>query len=136
MVPTTGRVPHHLGGGYGADGRGGWYCGRRMKHCLLGDLPQGVPQEPLYAFDDSNVYCDGKPLPGVDRARWRLLGGYFSGDGSRVYYLERKLPRVDAATWRWLEGSWWRDHRHLFTMCAIETDPTLRAQHGLSNDGS
>jgi len=124
-----------LGGGYGADDEGGWYCGRRMKHCLRGDLLQGVPQEPLYALDDSNVYCDGKPLPGVDRARWRLLGGCFSGDGSRVYYLERKLPRVDAATWRWLEGSWSRDHKHLFTMCAIETDPTLRAQHGFSSDG-
>lgn len=31
-----------LGGGYGADDQGGWHCGRRMKHCLRGDLLQGV----------------------------------------------------------------------------------------------
>ena len=74
-------------GGYGADDHGGWHCGRRMKHCLRGDLLQRIPQDPLYAVDDSSVYCDGKPLPGVDHARWRLLGGHFSGDGSRVYYL-------------------------------------------------
>lgn len=123
-----------LGGGYGADDHGGWYCGRRMKHCLRGELLQGVPQAPLYAVDDSNVYCDGKPLPAVDRARWRLLDGHFSGDGSRIYYLERKLPRVDVASWRLLQGSWSRDHEHLFHMFMIETDPTLRAQHGFRAD--
>ncbi len=119
-----------IGGGYGADNEGGWYCGRRMKHCRRGDLLQGVAEDPLYAVDDSNVYCDGKPLPGVDRARWRLLGGYFSGDGSRVYYLERKLPRVDASTWRWLEGSWSRDATQLFTMHLVEKAPELRALQG------
>ena len=120
-----------LGGGYGADDQGGWYCGRRMKHCLRGDLLQGVAEDPLYAVDDSNVYCDGKPLPGVDRARWQLLDGCFSGDGSRVYDLERKLPRVDAATWRWLEGGWSRDATQLFNMYEVEKDPELRALHGL-----
>ncbi|MBC9078348.1 MULTISPECIES: DKNYY domain-containing protein [unclassified Stenotrophomonas] len=121
-------------GGYGADDHGGWHCGRRMKHCLRGDLLQTIPQDPLYAVDDSSVYCDGKPLPGVDHARWRLLDGHFSGDGSRVYYLERKLPRVDVASWRLLQGSWPRDHKHLFHMFMIETDPMLRAQHGFTDD--
>ncbi|AWH55131.1 hypothetical protein C1924_19015 [Stenotrophomonas sp. ESTM1D_MKCIP4_1] len=119
-----------LGGGYGADGRGGWYCGRRMKHCLRGDLLQGVPQDPLYAVDDSNVYCDGKPLPGVDPARWQLLDRHFSGDGSRVYYLERKLPRVDAASWRRLEGSWSRDATQLFHMHLVERDAGVRGRYG------
>jgi hypothetical protein len=116
-----------LGGGYGADDQGGWYCGRRMKHCRRGDLLQGVPQDPLYAVDDSNVYCDGKPLPGVDRARWRLLDGHFSGDGSRVYYLERKLTRVDVATWRRLQGNFSRDATQLFNMHLVEKDPGVRA---------
>lgn len=123
-----------MGGGYGADDHGGWYCGRRMKHCLRGDLLQTIPQDPLYAVDDSSVYCDGKPLPGVDHTRWRLLDGHFSGDGSRVYYLERKLPRVDVASWRLLQGSWSRDHKYLFHMFMIETDPMLRAQHGFTDD--
>nr|WP_312661545.1 hypothetical protein [Stenotrophomonas geniculata] len=101
-----------------------------MKHCLRGELLQGVPKAPLYAVDDSNVYCDGKPLPGVDRARWRRLGGYFSGDGSRIYHLEPKLPRVDTATWRWLGGSWPRDATQLFTMHLVEKDPGVRALHG------
>ncbi|WP_285317758.1 DKNYY domain-containing protein [Stenotrophomonas maltophilia group sp. Smal35] len=121
-----------LSGGYGGDEHGGWYCGRRMRHCLRGELLRGVSQDPLYAVDDNNVYCDGKPLPGVDRARWRLLDGYFSGDGSRVYYLERKLPRVDAATWRWLEGGWSRDAAQLFNMYLVERDVGVRALHGFA----
>jgi len=103
-----------------------------MKHCLRGDQLQGVPKDPLYAVDDSNVYCDGKPLPGVDRERWQLLDGCFSGDGSRVYYLERKLPRVDAATWRWLEGSWSRDATQLFTLHLVEKDAGVRARFGFA----
>ncbi|WP_459041604.1 hypothetical protein [Stenotrophomonas sp. PSU-St19] len=103
-----------------------------MKHCLRGDLLQGVPQELLCAVDDSNVYCDGKQLPGLDRPRWRLLGGYFSGDGSRVYHLERKLPRVDAATRRWLEGSWSRDAAQLFTLHLVEKDAEVRARFGFA----
>lgn len=124
-----------LGGGYGADDEGGWYCGRRMKHCLRGDLLQGVPQEPLYALDDSNVYCDGKPLPGwIARAGgcWAgasrvMAAGSTTWNGSCRGWMRRR-----GAGWK---GSWSRDHKHLFTMCAIETDPTLRAQHGFSSDG-
>ncbi|AWH26957.1 DKNYY domain-containing protein [Stenotrophomonas sp. YAU14D1_LEIMI4_1] len=123
-----------LGGAYGADDHGGWYGGRRMKQCLRGDRLQLSPLDPLFALDDTHVYCDGKPLPGVDRARWRLLNDGFSRDDSRIYYLERKLPRVDAASWRPLQGSWSRDHKHLFHMFMIETDPALRAQHGFSYD--
>ncbi len=120
-----------LGGGYGADDEGGWYCGRRMRHCLRGDLLQVVAEDPLFAPDDSNVYCDGKPLPGVDSACWWLLGGHFSGDGRRVYYPERKLPRVDVASWRRLEGSWSRDATQVFRMHLVERDAGVRALYGV-----
>ncbi len=115
-----------LGGGYGADRTSAWYCGRRIKHCTQGERLQVLAEDLLYAFDADTVYCDGKPLPGVERSQWRRLEAGFSRDDTRIYYLERKLPRVDAASWRHLQGSWSRDRNHVFHMNRIEPDPTAR----------
>lgn len=104
------------------------YCGRCIKHCLRGELLQTIPQDPLYAVDDSNVYCDGKPLPGgIARA------------GSCWMDTSRAMAAVSTTwsgscprwTWRWLEGSWSRDATQLFNMYLVERNSEVRALHGL-----
>ena len=103
------------------------YCGRCIKHCLRGELLQTIPQDPLYAVDDSNVYCDGKPLPGgIARA------GSCWMDTSRAMAAVSTIwsgscPRW---TWRWLEGSWSRYATQLFTMHLVEMDAGVRGRYG------
>ncbi|MDR2326168.1 MAG: DKNYY domain-containing protein [Acidovorax sp.] len=113
-----------LGGGYGADSQQAWYWGRHIKSCVHSSQLQLVADNPLYASDGHQVYCDGKPLRGAQPASWQLLPSGFSGDGRGIYYMERKLPRVDMATWQHLHRSWSKDKNHVFYMNRIEKDAT------------
>ncbi|WP_370679180.1 hypothetical protein [Comamonas sp. GB3 AK4-5] len=109
-----------LGGGYGADSQWAWYWGRHIKSCVHSQQLQVVADNPLYAYDGHQVYCDGKPLRGAHPGSWRPLPSGFSGDDHGIYYLERKLPRVDMASWRHLHGPWSKDRKQVFCMNRVE----------------
>ena len=58
-----------LGGGYGADNEGGWYCGRRMKHCLT----HSAVRSGMHAIKKV-VYIFG-PSPIWKISRFRIFTG-------------------------------------------------------------
>lgn len=120
-----------LGGGYGGDDHGGWYCGRRMSTACVGICCRWWRRTRCSPLMTAMSTAMASRCPG-DSACWWLLGGHFSGDGRRVYYPERKLPRVDVASWRRLEGSWSRDATQVFHMHLVEKDAGVRALHGVA----
>lgn len=62
-----------------------------------------VAEDPLFAPDDSNVYCDGKPLPGgIPRA-----GGCWA-DTSRAMAAGSTTRSGSCRGWMWRRGGGWR----------------------------